>query len=128
LHQQAGQGRGDGNSQVARRAVDADRRTGPHGALQQHRDPDRVVDRCKRADQRERCGQLPRPLRERGQHGAGADAEEEADHHGAAHADGQATVVQRHGTERKALARGVRDRAVVEVAARVFEAAPGARR
>jgi hypothetical protein len=84
VHQQARQRGGHRDAEVARQAVDADRCARPSRALQQHRDADRVIDRRERADERERRGELPGPLRHRREQRGRSDPEEEDDHHRAA--------------------------------------------
>jgi hypothetical protein len=81
LDQVAGEQRRRRDAEVAREAVDADRRPRVLRLPHQHRDAHRVVDRCERAEQRERRCHLPGVLRQRDEDRRRADAEEEHQHH-----------------------------------------------
>ncbi len=79
--EQAGDERGERDAEIAGQTVDADRRARIARVLHEHRDADRVIDRCERADERERGRELPRVLNGRAEQRGGAHAEEEHEHH-----------------------------------------------
>ncbi len=81
LDGETGRKRGERDAQVSGQAVDADRPARAIRGLQQHRNADRVVDRCERAEQRQRDRHLPCVLRRGGEQRRGAHAEEEDQHH-----------------------------------------------